>query len=485
MTTRNGAGTTVAVVGAGVSGMAMGLRLQKAGVPFAIFEKGADVGGTWRENRYPGLTIDVPSPLYTFAGHRHQGWRRWMPEQREILDHLCDFATQTGLRERVRFDSEVVSAQWTGTDWEVETAAGDTSRWRVLVCATGFLHHPRIPDFEGLGTFAGELVHSARWRDDIVTAGGRVGVVGNGSTGVQLVGALGGVASHVTLFQRTAQPIFPLLNFDIPRVMRRFAASDLLVEGLVRFADWFVGGASVNDDWRRRFIERAARRHLQTVRDPELRAKLTPRDASLCKRPVVSNRFYRVVQRDDVDVVVSPISRVVPEGVVTEDGTTHPLDVLILATGFEAHNYMRPMTIRGEDGRTLQEVWADGPYGYRTVSLPDFPNLFMLLGPHSPLNYIAIHESAELQSDYVMQMLEALNRDGIVGVAPTQKATERWLAYIREGMPGTVWASGCTSWYLGDGDTPVLWPYSRREWHAALRRPDLADYEVRRAPVPV
>ena len=310
-------------------------------------------------------------------------------------------------------------------------------------------------------------------------------MVGNGSTGVQLVGALGGVASHVTLFQRTPQWIFPLLNFDIPRAMRRFAASDRLVEAIVRFADWFVGGASVKDDWRRRFVDRAARRHLETVRDPELRAKLTPRDASLCKRPVVSNRFYKVVQRDDVDVVVSPISRVVPEGVVTEDGATHPLDVLILATGFEAHNYMRPMAIRGESGTTLDEVWAHGPYGYRTVSLPGFPNLFMLLGPHSPLNYIAIHESAELQADYVMQILDVLDSDGILALAPTEEATRRWLEHIRAGMPGTVWSSGCNSWYLGDGDTPVLWPYTRREWHAALRRPELSDYEVRRAPVPV
>jgi cation diffusion facilitator CzcD-associated flavoprotein CzcO len=475
----------VAVVGAGFAGIGLGVRLaRRRRESFVLLERAHGVGGTWRDNRYPGLSIDVPSPLYTFAGHRHPGWRRWMPDQPEILDYHRDVATRTGLREHIRFDTEVVAATWTGTEWEVETADGDVERFRVLVCATGFLHHPRIPDFEGLSEFAGDLVHSARWRDDIVTAGRRVGVVGNGSTGVQLVGALGGVASHMTMFQRTPQWIFPLLNFDIPRVAGRVVASDKLVEGIVRFADWFVGGASVKDGWRRRLVDRAARRHLQTVRDPELRAKLTPRDASLCKRPVVSNRFYKVVQRPDVDVVISAIERVVREGVVTADGATHELDVLILATGFAAHNYMRPIAIRGEEGRSLNETWATGPYGYRTISLPGFPNLFMLLGPHSPLNYIAIHESAELQADYVMQMLDVLERDGVVAVAPTAEATERWLAYIREGMPGTVWASGCNSWYLGDGDTPVLWPYTRRAWHAALRRPELADYELRRAPVP-
>jgi cation diffusion facilitator CzcD-associated flavoprotein CzcO len=471
--------SSVAVVGAGVSGLAMGLRLQKAGVPFTIFEKGPEVGGTWRDNRYPGLTIDVPSPIYTFDGHRSPSWRRWMPEQQEILDYHVDVSRRTGLREHIRFDSEIVSANWTGTEWEIETAGGDTERFRVLVCASGFLHHPNIPPFEGLATFAGELVHSARWRDEIVTRGRRVGVVGNGSTGVQLVGALGGVASHLTMFQRTPQWIFPLANFDLPPVIRRIGASQRLVDALLWFADWFVGGASVKEDWRRRAVQRVARAHLDTIKDPVLRAKLTPRDTALCKRPVVSNLFYKVVQRDDVDVVTEGIERVVPEGVVTADGTTYELDVLILATGFASHNYMRPMAMTGEHGVTLDDAWAGGPHGYRTVSVPGFPNMFMLLGPHSPLNTIAIHESAELQADYVMQMLDVLDRDGVVSVAPTAEATARWLDYIRVGMPGTVWASGCTSWYLGDGDTPVLWPYDRRRWHAALRRPELGDYEVR------
>src|SRR3954465_4137172 len=400
--------TTVGGVGAGVSGMAMGLRLQRASYPFTIFEKGPEVGGTWRDNRYPGLTIDVPSPIYTFEGDRSPSWRRWMPEQQEILDYHVDVSRRTGLREHIRFDSEIVSASWTGSEWEVETIGGETERFRVLVCASGFLHHPNIPPFEGLESFAGELVHSARWRDEIVTRGRRVGVVGNGSTGVQLVGALGGVASHLTMFQRTPQWIFPLLNFGIPPALRRYGASDRLVEGLVRFADWFVGGAAVKEDWRRRIVDRVAQRHLETVRDPQLRAKLTPRDASLCKRPVVSTTFYKGVQRDDVDVVTAGIERVVPEGVVTADGVTHELDVLILATGFEAHNYMRPIAIAGEDGLTLQQAWAGGPHGYRTVALTGFPNLFMLMGPHSPLNTIAIHESAELQSDYGMQILHVL-----------------------------------------------------------------------------
>ena len=480
---------SVGIVGAGLSGMCAGLRMQQAGVPFTIFEKGPEVGGTWRENRYPGLTIDVPAPLYTFKDQRHAGWRRWMPGHREILEYFADVATTTGLRDNIRFDRPVTAATWTGDRWLV-TAGDEQHEFRVLVCATGFLHQPSWPDFEGLDSFAGELVHSAQWRDDIVTQGRRVGVVGSGSTGVQLVGALGGVASHLTLFQRTAQWIFPVANFPIPGVARRVQAArpqlmDSMVEGLLRLADRLVGQATVHDGWRRRALGRVAQWHLSTVRDSELRAILTPPDVPLCKRPVVSTRFYKAVQRPDVSVVPAAIQRVIPEGVVTADGKTHELDVLILATGFQAHQYMRPIAITGENGLTLDEAWAEGPHGYNTIALAGFPNLFMVMGPHSPLVSISIHESAELQSDYIAQMLDVIDRDDVVSVSPTPEATDRWLQSIRDGMPGTVWSSGCTSWYLGSLETPVLWPYDRPGWQRLLRTPDLSDYEIRTIDAPV
>jgi cation diffusion facilitator CzcD-associated flavoprotein CzcO len=291
----------------------------------------------------------------------------------------------------------------------------------------------------------------------------------------------------VTLFQRTPQWIFPVANFTIPRVVRRWlarvpGANDVTVEALLRFADGFLGGASVRPGVRRRIVNAVARAHLNTVKDPELRARLTPDHPPLCKRPVVSTRFYRAVQRPDVSVVDDGIARVEPAGVATRDGRLHELDVLILATGFRAHDYMRPIAITGENGITLAEAWANGPRGYRTVALTGFPNLFMVLGPHSPLNTIAIHESAELQSEYIAQMLSVLARDGVVSAAPTAAASEEWIAYVRAGMAGTVWTGGCGSWYLGDGDTPVLWPYDRRRWQALLRAPVLDDYEIRTVP---
>jgi cation diffusion facilitator CzcD-associated flavoprotein CzcO len=260
---------------------------------------------------------------------------------------------------------------------------------------------------------------------------------------------------------------------------RRPALLDGLASMTEYFADWLLCGAASAPNRRRRMIERLARRQLESVRDPDLRRRLTPRDSVLCKRPVVSSRYYRAVQRPDVELVDRPIARVEPAGVRTTDGRLCELDVLILATGFQAHNYMRPMAIEGEGGLTLEQAWRAGPVAYRTVAITGFPNLFTIMGPHSPLLSFPIHTSAELQSEYVAGMLELIRRTDAVSVAPTAAATERWLDSIRAGMPGTVWASGCTSWYLGDGDTPVLWPYDRRRWRELLRAPVLEDYEIR------
>lgn len=477
---------TVAVIGAGVSGLAMAMRLQDAGVSYTVFEKADEVGGTWRDNRYPGLTIDVPSPLYTFSTQRHADWRRWMPGGQEILDYHREVSVRTGVRPRIRFDAEVVALTWLGDRWELVTHDGHRETFDVVVCASGFLHHPRWPEIPGLEDFAGDCVHSARWDDGIAVRGRRVGVIGTGSTGVQLVSALGGVASHLTHFQRTPQWVFPGLNFGIPgpvraTLARRPELMDATAEAVERLADALLGGAATRPGMRRRLFDAVARLHLRTVRDPDLRARLTPEEEPLCRRPVLSSRFYRAVQRRDVGVVTTPIDRIRPDGVATADGRLHELDVLICATGFHAHHYMRPMAITGEDGLTLEEAWADGPHGYRTVALSGFPNLFMLMGPHSPLLSIAIHASAELQAGYVMQMLAVIGRPEVVSVAPTTAATQRWMAFVRDGMPGTIWTTGCASWYVGSGDTPVLWPYDRRRWRALLRSPELADYAIRRA----
>jgi cation diffusion facilitator CzcD-associated flavoprotein CzcO len=294
------------------------------------------------------------------------------------------------------------------------------------------------------------------------------------------------VASRVVHFQRTPQWIFPGPNFTVPvwaqRLLeRRPGLMDLVASWIERLADWLLQGAATRPSARRWLVEAVARWHLRKVRDPELRRALTPPDSALCKRPVVSSGFYGAVQREDVEVVSSRISHVEEAGVRTADGRLHELDVLILATGFRAHDYMRPIQIVGEHGVELDDVWAGGPYGYRTLAIPGFPNLFMIMGPHSPLLSFPVHRSAELQAEYVAQIVELLSCDGVVSVCVRSEAARLWLDELRAGMDGTVWTSGCTSWYLGDGEVPVVWPYDRRRWREILREPVLEDYDIRTA----
>lgn len=478
-------GLRVAVVGAGVSGIGMAIKLAEAGLPYTLFEKASAPGGTWRDNRYPGLTCDVPALVYTYSFDRQAHWPRLLANGREIQRYHQEVFDRRGLAAQTRFDSEVVDARWIGDHWKLTTASGEAFDFEVVVFACGFLHHPRVPAIAGLDDFAGACFHSARWDDAVSVEGRRVGVVGTGSSGVQIATALAGTAAHLSVFQRTAQWVFPIPNFRMPRwvgaaLQRRPEQLQRIIEWLERFGDRFIGTASIRSGLQRRIFGWICRRHLATVRDPVLRRRLTPVDEPLCKRPVVSTRFYRAMQRDDVELVGSEIERVVPEGVVTRDGRTHALDVLVLATGFDAHAFMRPTRVLGEDGCSIDQVWKEGPWAYNTMTIPGFPNLFLMLGPHSPLLSVSIHSSVERQADYILRALGRLAEPDAVAVVPTEDASERWLSEIREGMAGTVWSSGCRSWYLGRGNVPVLWPFDRARWYDKLAEPTRGDFEVRR-----
>jgi cation diffusion facilitator CzcD-associated flavoprotein CzcO len=473
----------VAIVGAGVSGLAMAIKLKAAGIPFTIFEKADDVGGTWRENTYPGLVCDVPAAVYTYSFERNPNWPRWLATGAEIQQYVAGVCEQHGLREHIRFATEIVEARWVDDRWQLRTADGGEHRFDALVHATGFLHRPRYPEIPGLETFAGAAFHSARWDHGVEVEGKRVGVIGTGSTGVQLVTALAGKAARVTMFQRTAQWIFPMGNPRVFEPMRRSLArwprlSEAWVRILVRaIGDWFLGPAAMRPGWQRRVFGWACRVNLRTVRDPNLRGRLTPTYLPICKRPVMSTTFYKAIQRPDAELVDTGIDHVCPEGVVTTDGRLHELDVIVFATGFHAHSYMRPMRVVGDRGATLDEAWREGPSAYLTVAVAGFPNMFMLMGPYSPLVNVPVHESVELQADYIVRLLESLQRRGVRAVAPTPDAEDRWMAEIRAGMTPTVWANGCQSWYIGPDGVAVQWPFTRQRLHSLLRGPDLADYE--------
>lgn len=477
----------VAIIGAGMSGICMAVKLQDAGIDsFTIFEKAADVGGTWRDNTYPGLSCDVPSRNYAYSFRPNPTWSRLLSPGPEIQAYFRQVADERGIRAHIRFGADVTRAEYDGGSWRLTTADG-TETFDVVVTATGFLRVPRCPDIPGRDTFAGPAFHSSQWDHSVSLSDKRIGVIGTGSTGVQITAELGGKVHGLKIFQRTPQWIYPMPNRRYSALTRAaltrwqsLNALPYLFWGLL-FTKFF-GRAPIRPGWQRRFVQAMCRWNLRlSVRDPELRAKLTPNDQPLCKRQVMSAHFYRAVRQPGVDLIVDAIDHIEPHGVVTADGTLHELDLLVFATGFDARAYVRPMQLIGEGGITLDEVWQDGPMAYRSIAVPGFPNLFMMMGPHSPIGNKSLVPVAEDQADYAMWWIDRLRDGRVRAAAPTETATKLYNEEMKADMPKTIWVSGCNSWYLGKDGLPELFPWTPETHSALLRHPEVADFDVRTA----
>ena len=467
-----------------MSGLCLAVKLQQAGIDsYTIYEKATEVGGTWRENRYPGLSCDVPSRYYSYSFEPNPDWTHWMSPGWEIQRYFQGVADRYDLRRHIEFGVEVKHARFRDGRWRIELSDGRSAEADVLVSACGILHHPRVPEIEGAHTFAGAMFHSARWQHDVPLAGRRVGVVGTGSTGVQIVCGLAGKAARLELFQRTAQWIYPAPNPRYSRasrwLLRRFPQLNRVG---YRFWQHYVhhslGRAAVEPGFQRWVMSASCRLHLRTIRDPALRRALTPDTHPMCKRLVVSGRFYRAIQQPHVALVTEAIERIEPAGIRTRDGVLHELDVIVLATGFDAHAYLRPIELEGPGGVTLEEAWRDGPRAYRTVALPGFPNFFMMMGPHSPVGNQSLVTIAESQAEYIVRWAELLRDGRIAAAAPRADATDRFNAEMRAAMPNTIWTSGCNSWYLGKDGNPELWPWRPERHLEMLREPALEEFEL-------
>ncbi|HWF55506.1 MAG TPA: NAD(P)/FAD-dependent oxidoreductase [Solirubrobacteraceae bacterium] len=473
----------VAIIGAGMSGLCMAAKLKAAGIEtFTIYEQADALGGTWRANTYPGLTCDVPSRFYQFRFAPNPGWTHWFSTGPEIARYFDDVADRLRIGDHVELASEVTSARFEDPVWRVALADGRELTVDFVISACGVLRVPRYPSIPGLESFAGAAFHSARWDHDVRLPGRRVGLIGTGSTGAQIVGALGGVAGELTLFQRTAQWMLPMVNPRYSRLTRalhrRFPRLDRLAYDRWRRAFEFAAQGLTEAGWRRSSVQALCRRHLQSVKDPELRRALTPDYEPMCKRLVVSSRFYPAIQRDDVTLVTERIDHIEPAGIVTADGTVHELDVLVLATGFDAHAYVQPIELTGRDGVTLDGAWEGGPRAYMTVALPAFPNFFMLMGPHSPVGNYSLTEIADTQAEYITEWIGRWQAGRYATAAPTQAATDRFNAALRTALPGTVWATGCNSWYLDQDGLPELWAWAPHTHREMLATPRLDDYQI-------
>ncbi|WP_317493827.1 NAD(P)/FAD-dependent oxidoreductase [Haloechinothrix sp. LS1_15] len=474
---------SVIVIGAGMSGIGLAVKLKHAGITdVTVLEKADDIGGTWRDNTYPGLKCDVPSAFYQFWFDRNPDWSHFFSHGAEIHRYFRDVVDRHRLWPHIHLGTEVTSATFSENRWRVTTADGAVREADFLVSATGVLHRPVVPDIPGRDAFTGAAFHSARWDHSIPLAGKRVGVIGTGSTGMQIVTALAGEVGELTLFQRTPQWVLPIPNWRNGRVTRRLRCSvpgaTALEYRLVRAIFGIFVAALIRPGWQRRAVSAACRAYLRTVGDPELRRKLTPDYQPMCKRLVICSGFYRAVQHPDVHLAAEGIERIEPSGVATTDGRHHELDVLVFATGFDSHAYLRPVELTGPDGRTLSQEWAGGARAYRTVALPGFPNFFMLMGPHSPVGNFSLIPVAEVQADYVIAWIQRWRRGEFTAAAPTAEATDTYNAWLRAAMPDTVWTTGCDSWYLGPDGTPEVWPLSPQRHAAMLRQPHTDEFTV-------
>jgi cation diffusion facilitator CzcD-associated flavoprotein CzcO len=473
----------VAIIGAGMSGLCMGIKLRQAGMyDFVIYEKADRVGGTWRENTYPGLSCDVPSRSYAFSFEPNPDWSTMFPGGPEIFEYFDRVADKYGLRRHIRFGETVHGGTWEDGRWTVRTTSGE-ERFDFFVSGAGILHRWRMPDIPGLDTFAGPKWHSAAWDHSVPLEDKRVGLVGTGSTGVQITTALSGNVGHLDVFQRTPQWVLPLPNHRSSRATRELLRrvppiNRLAHRAWLAYLEQSFGVGVIRPGWRRSLLQGACRQHLRLVGDPELRRRLTPDYQPMCKRIVMNYGFYQAIQHPQTTLVDTPIERVEAQGIRTTDGVLHELDVLALATGFDGTAYGRPLELVGEGGLTLDEAWRDGPRGYLTVALPAFPNYFALVGPHSPFGNHSVMAISEAQTDFVMGWLERFRTGQIDAVAPTAQATDRFNEAMDRAMPDTVWVTGCKSWYMNDRGQPVLWPWTPARHREMLATAPMADFVV-------
>ncbi|CAN3127954.1 flavin-containing monooxygenase [Mycobacterium sp. smrl_JER01] len=478
----------VAIIGAGMSGICMGVKLQDAGIrSFVIFEQSSEVGGTWRDNTYPGLHCDMPSRYYSYSFAPNPEYSRVLPPAAEIQDYLVRVTSQYGLRKRIRLATPVEAARHRDGQWWITTAAGDEP-FDVLVLATGVLRVPRLPDIPGIDTFAGPAFHSSRWDHSVTLADKRIGLIGTGSTGVQIVSALGGKVRQLKVFQRSPQWVFPGSNPHYgPWTKAALRRWPTLARPGYRFWGLAVrrgpGRAPIRPSVQRHVISALCRWNLKlSVRDRDLRTKLTPKDEPLCKRLILGPRYYTAIQQRGVEVVTERIDRIEPRGVVTADGRLHELDVLVYATGFDARAYHQPMQVFGENGDSLADVWSDGARAYRSVAVPGFPNMFMMLGPHSPLGNQSLIPAAEDQANYALWWIKHIRDGRLASTVPTEEATAHYNELVKAALPKTSWVGGCNSWYLGKDGLPELFPWEPERHTELLRDPVVGDFDVRQAP---
>ena len=482
---------TFAILGAGLSGMCMAIKLRQAGIEtFTIYEKADDVGGTWRENTYPGVACDVPSHLYSFSFEPNPNWSRRYSSGGEIWEYTRHCARKYDLYRSIQFGKKVIDIVHTGEQWRVDFEDGASIKADFVISGLGGLHVPNVPEFEGLEQFGGPVFHTAEWRHDIDLTGKRVAMIGSAASAVQVVPEIVDKVAHLDLYQRTPNWIMPRQSYAYPEWLKKlFAKAPFLARayrGFIFAMNEFRFAAFKRKDNRvKRFVSSVFAKHLEaSVTDPELRAKLTPDYPVGCKRILISDDFLPAVQRANVDLVTDPIGAVTPTGITTKDGAARNVDVIVMATGFKPFDILASIDVVGPSGENLHEAWKGGIAAHRSLAIPGFPNFFMLLGPNSGLGHNSVILMIEAQVNYLVQLIEAAMKAGNMAIEPKPAAAKAYDDLIQAKLQNRVWAADCGAWYVDEhGRNYTLYPHNVSRFIKDMAVPDLAEYDIHPAPV--
>ncbi|MBL4583484.1 MAG: NAD(P)/FAD-dependent oxidoreductase [Pseudomonadales bacterium] len=474
------------IIGGGMAGILSAVKLKEAGYTnFTLYEKASSLGGTWRENQYPGVACDVPSHFYCYSFAPNPDWSYNCSPGAEIYEYLQSVADQFDVYPHVKFDTEIASMVFRNSRWHLKTNQGHLDEADFVIGATGVLHRPSYPDIPGIDSFEGTMFHTSRWNHSVPLEDKRIGIIGTGSTSIQIVGALSGKVKKLEQFQRTPQWIMPRpnpayteqekLNFrENPALLDAIRAENVAIsEG--GFSSAVVGE---NPEALAMIAQLTLENLEQNVTDPVLREKLRPDYQAACKRLIMSHNYYDAIQHRNTELVTESITGIEPEGIRTADGKLHKLDVLVISTGFQVDQFLRPIEVTGNNGVTLEEAWKARPSAYLSVAIPEFPNLILLNGPNGPVGNFSLIDVADIQFSYFMKLVDHIQQSDFTQFVAKQDALDRTETDRVEATKKTVWVSGCDSWYLDDRGVPAAWPWSMKHFRNTMAEPDMSDYEL-------
>ncbi|WP_394837325.1 NAD(P)/FAD-dependent oxidoreductase [Pendulispora rubella] len=476
---------TVAIIGTGFSGLCMAIKLKEAGIDdFVLLERAGAIGGTWRDNTYPGCACDVPSHLYSLSFEPSASWSRAYAPQSEIRAYLERCFDKYHVRPHVRFHAKVVSAEFEDERWRIRIEGGEDLTADILVSGVGGLSNPAYPKLRGRERFRGEQFHSALWNHDYDLTGKRVAVIGTGASAIQFIPEIQPKVGQLTLFQRTAPWIIrrddrafhPVEKFLFEKVP---AVRWLYRQKIYWQHEWRAFGFTIYPPMLKAAALMGKANIRRSIKNPELRKKVTPNYTPGCKRILKSDDYYQSLDKPNVEVLTTGIAEVKEHSIVTDDGREVPVDAIIYGTGFAVHEYIGPVQIRGRDGADLATAWKDGAEAYLGTTISGFPNLFMLTGPNTGLGHNSMVYMIESQVHYVMECIKLMRERSLSFVDVREDLQKQYNESLQNRLKGSVWSTGCASWYLNEqGKNTTLWPSFTFAFRARTRRFVPADYEL-------